>query len=70
MQRYRAILVDTRTNQPLSPDWHPTIWPAELESANASLASRDMTYRWRWLDRVTTLHGSVTLQAAARDADS
>jgi hypothetical protein len=70
MQRYRAILVDTRTNQPLSPDWHPTIWPTELESANASLASRDMTYRWRWLDRVTTLHGSVTLQAAAHDADS
>lgn len=70
MQRYRAILVDTRTDEPLSPDWHPTIWPAELESANACLASRDMNYRWRWLDRVTTLQGSVTMHAPAHNAVS
>jgi hypothetical protein len=70
MKPYRAILVDTTTNRPLSQDWVPTIWPAELEQANAGLANTNMTYRWRWLDRVITLHGSVTLKAAAHDADS
>jgi hypothetical protein len=70
MQRYRAILVDFTTSQPLCGDWTPTILPDEIEEANQRLQQQQSCYRWRWLDRVTTLHGSVTMHAAAHNAVS
>jgi hypothetical protein len=68
MERRRAILVDIKTNTPLTADWKPTIWPSELETANQNLEKCNMSYRWQWAGKVITLCGSVELQARARDA--
>lgn len=69
MERRRAILVHMQTGEPLCPDWKPTIWPTELESANAGLAGSNMSYRWQWAGKLTTLHGSVEMQARSLNAD-
>lgn len=68
MQPYRAILVDIETSQPICQEWTPTIWPSELEAANERLAEMQLRWRWRQLDRILSLHGSVTMQAAASNA--
>jgi len=68
MQPYRAILVDAETAQPICQEWTPTVWPAEIELANQRLAELNLKWRWRRLERILTLHGSVTLQAVALNA--
>ena len=65
MEPRRAILVDARTARPISQDWTPTVWPHEIEDANRRLEAMNLQWRWRPLERVLTLHGSVTLRATA-----
>jgi hypothetical protein len=40
-------LVDTRTQQPVEPNWKPTVELDELDSANARMEKAGSPMRWR-----------------------
>ncbi len=68
MQRKKAILVHTIKREPLDIAWRPMLAADELEYANARLAQIRMPYRWKWLDNVTTLTGSVDMREESDNA--
>ena len=68
MSRKRAILVHTLKRIPLDVKWRPMLAADELEYANARLGQTRMPYRWKWLDSVTTLTGSVDLRDESDNA--
>ena len=68
MERHRAILVSTISQSPLSPDWSPMINQQELEYANQRLQVLELPYQWHWLGKLSTLSGSVNLNALSVNA--
>lgn len=68
MQKRQAELVHQFTAEVLEPNWTPTIDQEELDEANERLEADKNQFRWRWLHKVITLSGSVTLHAKAHNA--
>ena len=42
----------------------------ELDYANARLKQSRMPYQWQWVSTPSSLHGSVTMTAKARNAST
>lgn len=70
MERKKAVLINTTDAQALCPAWTPMILEDELEYANARLKQSRMPYQWHWVSTASSLTGSVTLTAPARNASA
>jgi hypothetical protein len=63
MERRRAVMIDTKTGQPLDPDWRPCLALDELEPANALMRKNALHYQWRWVPQTAALSGVAELSA-------
>lgn len=61
MERRRAVMIDTRTGQPLDPQWRPMLGLSELEPANALMQKNQLTYQWQWIPSTCHLTGVAQL---------
>ena len=61
MERRRAVLVNSSTNQPIDPHWQPLLLVDELEPANELMASNRLSLIWRWAPRLVELQGAAQL---------
>jgi hypothetical protein len=61
MERRRAVMIDTRTGQPLDPQWRPCLALDELEPANALMRKNQLTYQWHWIPQTADLNGVAQL---------
>jgi len=61
MERRRAVMIDTRTGQPLDPAWRPMLGLHELEPANALMQKNQLSYQWQWAPSTRHLNGVVHL---------
>ena len=68
MIRKRAVLVNYLTNKPVDPSYQPLLSADELSEGNANLEKAMLRWRLRWLNRVTTLTGSVEMQEKTGNA--
>jgi hypothetical protein len=65
MERRRAVMIDTRTGQPLDPMWRPMLALDELGPANALMQKNQLTYRWQWAPATRQLSGVAQLSTCA-----
>jgi hypothetical protein len=61
MERRRAVMIDTRTGQPLDPQWRPMLGLDELAPANALMHKNQLSYQWQWVPSTCQLHGVAEL---------
>ncbi len=61
MERRRAVMIDTRTGQPLDPTWRPMLASHELDPANALMRKNQLTYQWQWVPDTRHLSGVAQL---------
>lgn len=65
MERRRAVMIDTRTGQPLDPSWRPMLSLEELGPANALMQKNSLAYQWQWIPAVRCLDGVAQLATRA-----
>jgi hypothetical protein len=61
MERRRAVMIDTRTGQPLDPTWRPMLALEELGPANDLMQKNSLCYQWQWAPSTQQLCGVVQL---------
>lgn len=62
MERRRAVMIDTRTGEPVDPDWQPMLAIDELEPANERMAGNPRCH-WifRWVPTTQPITGAAVL---------
>lgn len=61
MERRRAVMIDTRTGEPVDPTWLPMLAVDELPEANALMARNRLHFIWQWVPITQQLTGAAVL---------
>ncbi len=69
MIRKRALLVNYLTNEPVDAGYQPLLTADELSQGNQNLEKSMLRWRLRWLNKVTTLTGSVEMSETSDNAE-
>ena len=69
MIRKRALLVYYLTNEPVDAGYQPLLTADELAQGNQNLEKSMLRWRLRWLNKVTTLTGSVEMSETSDNAE-